>query len=160
MTNGYNIFGDGTTIYLRGSGGDDSFTGSSISEAFFTGMGDDHVFAGAGGDRVYADIGNDWFDGWTGIDTLDFSLINNIDADSAVENDVYRVVFDLAKTVNNLGYLGTKTTYGFESVRGSFTHDKLWGTSGENTLDAIDGNDLLDGRGGADISRAERVRTR
>ncbi len=148
-TSGITVKGDGSTTSLFGTAGDDAFAGSNASEFFFTGGGNDWVFANAGADIVYADLGNDWLDGGDGADTLDFSVINYVSSATSTYN-YHAVVFDLAKTVNKLGYLGTKTTYGFENLVGSLANDKLYGDKGANSIDGSVGNDLIDGRSGND----------
>lgn len=150
-TPGITVSGNGTTANLYGTPGDDAFAGSDATyEYFYSGAGNDWVYAGAGVDLVYADFGNDTLDGGDGTDTLDFTVLNYSSSSHTSVRNTYAVVFDLAETVNKLGYLGTKTTYNFENVSGGYGNDKLYGNGGGNYITGYTGNDIIDARGGSD----------
>ena len=148
-TSGVTVKGTGSTVTLVGSAGDDAFAGSVLGEECLTGLGDDHVYGGGGNDRIYADIGDDWLHGGSGMDTLDFEFVNNLDSVTRDATPV-GVTFDLTKKVHDLGFLGTKTIYSFESVWGTGNSDKLYGDGNGNELAGLGGNDALNGRGGND----------
>lgn len=143
------VKGDGANLTLTESAGDDAFAGSTAGEVFYTGLGDDQVYASGGSDKVYADFGNDWLHGGSGVDVISFQYVNNLDSVTRDPTPI-GVTFDLEKSVHNLGILGTKTTFGFESVEGTSFKDKLYGNDQANELIGWEGNDLLTGRGGKD----------
>jgi serralysin len=130
-----------------GTAGDDSFEGSLLGEHFYLGLGDDRLFAAGGDDNIFADLGNDWFDGGEGRDTIFFDVVGGVDAFSFPE---YGVVFDLAKTKQDLGYWGVKTVYSVENVQASDNNDKVYGNDIGNELILKSGNDYADGRKGRD----------
>jgi Ca2+-binding RTX toxin-like protein len=147
-TPGIVVVGNGTELFLRGTAGDDAFSGSGVSEYFVTGLGDDDVFGGGGNDIIYADEGDDVFDGGAGVDRLIFGTVNSTLGTGAQAE--IGVEFDLNKTVQTLRYFGTKEIFSIENVSGTSLADKLIGNGLNNLLEGGSGNDRLDGRGGSD----------
>jgi Ca2+-binding RTX toxin-like protein len=147
-TPGIAVQTDGNETSWDGTAGDDSFEGSNIAESFYLGLGDDVLFASGGDDNIFADLGDDWFDGGEGRDTIYFDVVGGIG--NSFSSPEYGVVFDLAKTTQDLGYWGTKTVFSVENVFGSGKNDKLFGNKYGNELTLQDGNDFADGRKGND----------
>ncbi len=143
--NGSNTSGE----TIAGTGGDDALSGTYSSEVFKTGGGDDWVYADGGNDTVHVGFGKDWLHGGEGFDTLYFALLNDI-APGMYDENHFNLTVDLAKSVQKLGLLGTKTIYGFEAIIGGYGNDKFYGSSHANSLDGFEGNDQLDGRAGND----------
>lgn len=135
--------------FLFGTAGDDALDGGGGLDNIYSGMGNDFVFGADGDDVLYNDFGNDTLIGGSGADTLSFFYVG-YDSTTIATLSTYAVTFDLAKSTNNLGILGTKVTNGIENLVGSIENDKLYGDSHSNTLQGDTGADILWGRGGGD----------
>jgi serralysin len=136
---------------LFGTRADDVMAGADGNDTLHSGLGSDFVYGGNGDDTVFVDLGDDWYIGGAGIDTLNFSTID-ASSDGIIETNTLGVTFDLARVgLQDLGFLGRDTFFGFENVTGGDGGDTLLGDAGVNTIDGGIGNDRLDGRAGNDM---------
>ena len=142
--------GAGGNDNVNGGAGNDRLEGGDGNDTLSDGSGDDWVYCGPGNDFLFADLGNDIYIGGSGIDTISFAFLDLSQTNEVNNNPV---VFDLAKTTQDLGIYGIDQVLGFENVIGGLTGDKLFGDGGNNFIDGSNGNDLVDGRGGADLLR-------
>lgn len=116
---------------IRGNDGNNSLSG---------GGGNDSIDGGAGDDIIRGGDGNDVLIGGSGTDTVSYQ-----DASSGVH-------VDLAISANqNTGGSGIDKLSLFENLVGSNFDDELFGDNKSNVINAIAGNDRLEGRGGNDI---------
>lgn len=116
-------------VISSGTAGDDTLRGSDRA---------DRILGLAGNDVIYGSSGNDTLDGGAGSDTVNYSLLTaglivNLKAEIATKAGGY-----------------TDTLIGFEHVVGSAYADEIRGTTGDNTLNGGDGDDLLFGDYGND----------
>ena len=128
-------FGDTDTVssvdYIRGTNTDDTFYGGSAPIRIRGEGGDDTVFG--------ADSGKGQFDGDSGTDTLDYSLL------SGGEGIKLKAHKGIASGGN-----GWDRFEDFEEYVGSDFRDIFAGTTGAEEIRAGDGDDVVRGRGGAD----------
>jgi hypothetical protein len=128
--------------------GDDIIYGTSGANTIRTYGGDDRVYAGGGSDTVELGSGNDYvrvgggaesFDGGSGSDYISYYDSSN------------GITIDLAANTVSGSWAVNDTVIDFESASGSGTgDDKMYGTSGANTLKGFGGDDKLYGRSGDD----------
>ena len=153
--------------YFFGSFRDDEFTGSNLSEVYFTGSGNDYVNAGGGNDVVFAGRGNDTVIAGSGNDVV-FAGSGN---DTVYGGSGRDVIFGDSGNDNLFG--GTGNDYlsggsgcdwlvggdghdyltggrGSDALFGNAGADRLYGGSGHDQLDGGTGNDLLSGGSGND----------
>ncbi len=62
---------DVTAVHIRSHDGDDTVTGSDLTEVVFGGPGSDELFGEGGDDMLFGGPGKDFLDGGEGADTLD-----------------------------------------------------------------------------------------
>ncbi len=137
--------------YLFGDEGDDTVIGSSSDDSILGGNGNDDLrnaegslsvggadfMSGGNGDdilRLFNGPGTVTLSGGPGSDTADFSGFDG------------PLTFDLSQ-----GGSATITSSGVENLRGSFHNDTLTGNHLGNNINALGGNDLIDGGGGNDV---------
>ena len=123
---------------MNGGAGDDFLDGGPGDDDLAGGTGDDHL---AGGEADSDDVlaggpGDDLLVGEGGIDTLSYAT-----SSAAVSASL---------TTNSATGDGTDELFDFENVIGSPFDDTLVGDSGANTIQGLDGDDVLDGAAGVD----------
>jgi len=154
-------FGNFYDIWQYASAGDNTYTGSKNAstaqyddwngDSIETGAGDDTVNARGGDDFISDGGGADIYNGGGGSDTIDYSL------------SFYNPAFFTTGIVANLkagtiigGDGETDTVNGIENVRGSSFADTILGDNNDNRFAGLQGDDVINGRGGFDIVRYDR----
>jgi Ca2+-binding RTX toxin-like protein len=142
------ISGLGGKDTIKGLGGDDLICGFN---------GADTIIGGSGADLLSGDAGNDSVSGGAGdFDNLwGFSGNDALNGGGGFDWVLYRgapgpVTLDLSAG-SAMGE-GTDTLSGLEGVVGSPFDDVLTGGDANNTFQAEDGNDTIDGGGGLDFA--------
>ncbi|MEM9059163.1 MAG: Hint domain-containing protein [Pseudomonadota bacterium] len=141
---------------IGGGGGDDAIAGTSSDETIDGGSGADTLILGGGSDTVFggtdADqiVVSDDFDGssidggsgGTDRDELDFSeLSTGVTVTATTDDD---------GTIDDNA--GSSATFGdIEDFTGTSLDDEIATGTGDNTVDAGDGNDSVDGGSGDDV---------
>jgi VCBS repeat-containing protein len=125
------------TATLTGTTGADTLTGTSGNDVILGLNGNDTINAGSGDDLVLPGAGTNHSDGGTGNDTISY-----VDSTAAIVADL------TAGTVVRSSFTDTATN--FENIVATPFDDTIYGTSGNNVIDAGAGNDKIYGRGGAD----------
>ncbi|WP_185966231.1 retention module-containing protein [Ectopseudomonas mendocina] len=126
-------------IVIDNSDSGNTLAGGSGNDVLIGGVGDDILNGGNGNDLLVGGAGDDTLNGGGGIDTASY-----IDATSGV------TVSLASSAPQNTGGAGTDTLSGIENLIGSNFGDMLTGNSGDNTLSALVGNDILIGGAGND----------
>lgn len=172
------IANDGSVVTHYGTNGADNLTGTTETDVFNAGLGNDTLSGVAGNDvYIYAsgdgsDTINDNSSSLTDIDTLKFTNLN------AGDITLSRVGQDLKALVNATGdvitaqsqFYSTSMNLGVEKIvfadgsnwnlatitanawfRGGSGDDTLTGTTGVDTFQGKGGNDTLSGTGGSDV---------
>lgn len=130
------IYGLGGADSLTGGAADDTIDGGIGSDVIEGGLGDDALIGGDGGDVAPSAVG----------DTVSYE---NAPAASDGQSGV---TVDLANGApQNTVTAGLDTLLGFENLTGSAFNDQLSGDDRVNTLRGLAGDDLLNGRGDADV---------
>lgn len=124
---------------LEGSAGNDILTGDGSANRIDGGAGDD-TLTGGDGDDVLA--------GGAGDDTLSYGS-----ASSAVTVELNKKDGQGAAVAQDTLGAGSDTLNGFENLTGSRFDDHLTGDSSANVISGGEGNDILNGNGGADRFR-------
>jgi Ca2+-binding RTX toxin-like protein len=142
------ISGLGGRDTIKGLGGDDLICGFN---------GADTIIGGSGADLLSGDGGNDTVSGGAGdFDNLwGFSGNDVLNGGGGFDWVLYRgapgpVTLDLS--AGSATGEGTDTLSGIEGVVGSHFDDVLTGDNANNTFQAEDGNDTIDGGGGVDFA--------
>lgn len=125
------------TATLTGTSGADTLTGTSGNDVILGLAGNDTINAGAGDDLVLPGLGVNHSDGGDGTDTISY-----VDSTAAIVANL------AAGTVVRSG--STDTATNFENIVATPYDDTIYGTSGNNVIDAGAGNDKIYGRGGID----------
>ncbi len=112
---------------VRGSRHNDILTGSDLNPE-------------AGFESFIGEDGDDAIDGGGGLDRLSYSTSPG------------GVVVDLTAGTAEDGFGATDTFSGIEGVRGSFFDDRLSGDVGDNFFESLQGDDVINGRGGDDLA--------
>ncbi len=142
------VVGDNNKNYIFGGLGNDTLSG---------GKGNDSLEGGAGNDIIKAtsyDDGNDIIDGEkssvidSGIDTVDYSIINNLyhlEVNLSSSN-VGTIQASKASIINNSDSSTTQTDtlLNIENIIGTLGDDTFIGDTENNTFDGISGNDTVD----------------
>ncbi len=155
---------------IAGKDGDDEIDGGDGNDIVYGEEGDDIITLGKGNDRGYGGDGDDTFiilsatgrsdgtdqyHGGGGIDTLDFSL---------VDDSVHLNLDGGLRLFGHSGFFTRDEFSGIENVKGGSDDDwisgnraanQIFGNAGDDTLEGEDGNDLLDGGDGNDLLRGE-----
>jgi len=141
---------------LHGSYGDDYFIGNSKDNLFNMHNGADEVYGMGGDDTFYGSIrydansDKDEYHGGTGVDTLDYSIINhNYDMTVVMSGAGDGSITFAGAASNNAIYQDTFTS--IERLTGSRGADTITGDSSDNILNGWHGNDTIDGGAGNDI---------
>jgi Ca2+-binding RTX toxin-like protein len=134
---------------INAYGGNDRIYGRAGNDIINAGDGNDRVYASIGNDRVTLGNGNDFvsvgggaevFYGGAGRDTISYFASTG------------GVALNLQTGGSSGSWAQTDRMSGFENATGSNTGgDRLYGTSGSNTLKGYGGNDLIYGRAGNDV---------
>jgi Ca2+-binding RTX toxin-like protein len=163
---GVELFGGGGSDTMVGGAGNDILWQNDFSQPFAAASdtGDDQIFGGAGNDSISGWRGNNLMDGGTGDDVF---LLNGaagrwgadtiIGGDGAdgilLQGQQGAIVVDLSSNSFTDGGPGTLTFSGIENfteaTRANFD-DHIIGNDGANRLQAMLGNDLLEGGAGND----------
>jgi serralysin len=134
-----------------GSNYGDRIYGNALANLILGGAGDDVVYAGDGNDSVIGGTGSDILLGGNGTDLLDYSSAAGAifsDLNSGFTNETALV----AGTVNaGTALIGFDLHAQFENLIGSAFGDRLYGTSGINTITGNGGDDIIYGGAGNDI---------
>jgi Ca2+-binding RTX toxin-like protein len=151
-----NILSATSGAALTGTSADDLMVGQTgaANDLLYGGAGDDVLSGLAGDDQLYGEAGDDVLEGGAGADRLDGG--GNA---AAGRGDTVRYVKSTAVTVDlrlATGQIGGDAAgdllVGIENVVGSQTGgDTITGDAGINRIDALDGNNVIDGKGGDDI---------
>ncbi|MEZ5742979.1 MAG: CAP domain-containing protein [Sphingomonadaceae bacterium] len=147
----------GAATNVTGNDGFNRIYGSAAGDTIDALDGDDVIYSGAGADTIYAGIGNDRLDGGPGSDAMLGGL----------GNDIY-VVSDAGDSIFEFAGEGTDSIYSYvnytapEDVEnlilrgaarvgtGNAEANSLAGTTGDDTLTGLAGNDRLFGKSGND----------
>jgi Ca2+-binding RTX toxin-like protein len=134
-------------VALSGGGGTDRLTGGEGPDSLAASGGRDELAGGGGDDRLEPGSGqdDDSLDGGPGVDVANY--------------DFAPATVDLAITGPQPTGAGNDSLFDVESVIGSRFADVLRGDGGPNRLQGLDGTDSIEGRGGADDSRAGETPT-
>ncbi len=111
--------------------GNDSFDGQKSRDKHT-------VNGGPGNDTFIGGPRRDHFDGGGDVDTIDYSTASR------------RVVVDLRYLAHSDGRGSKDHLHNIENLVGSEFNDRLWGTDGDNNIQALAGDDLVWGRDGND----------
>ena len=106
-----------------------TFSGGEDNDVLVGGIGNDDFFGGGGDDLI---------DGQDGVDRVIYLC------------DPAGVIVDLTAGTATDGFGGTDTLRNIENITGSNFNDNLTGNAQANSFWAMEGNDLIDGRGGID----------
>ncbi len=118
-----------------GTTGDNEITGTDGDNVLDGNGGNDTLNGGAGNDTLIGRLGNTDYRGGDGIDTLDFS---NVDQGVIVDLD-FREVLAIAGA--EFDFFGVAS--GIENVIGSSAGDAITDDGGDNYIDGGDGNDSI-----------------
>jgi hypothetical protein len=148
--NDRNLVGTGGADQINGLAGNDDIEGNGGNDVIIAGAGRDWVSAGRGNDIIVATIndGNDIYNGDSGSDTFDFSQIT-----APVTVNLGTTIFRF--TLDGVGYatgeqIGTDILLSIENVIGGSGNDTITGDNLANVIEGGAGNDIMEGRGGAD----------
>jgi Ca2+-binding RTX toxin-like protein len=142
---------------ISGLGGRDTIRGLGGNDVICGFNGADTIIGGSGADLLSGDAGNDSVSGGAGdFDNLwGFSGNDALNGGGGFDWVLYRgapgpVTLDLS--AGSATGEGTDTLSGIEGVVGSSFDDVLTGGDANNTFQAEDGNDTIDGGGGIDFA--------
>jgi Ca2+-binding RTX toxin-like protein len=148
-----NVFGEGGRDLVYGGSGEDKLEGGPMGDRMFGGDGVDYLFGDGGHDVLRGDGGDDVVHGYDGDDVLDGGggtdkvFFTELCCD--VSYDAGGVRIDLGKGTA-VAADGKDEVGRFEHVYGSQGDDRILGSPRGETVEALGGNDVLDGRGGDD----------
>ena len=131
---GNDAFGGNDLVFITGSGGVDTITGTSLA---------DSISAGAGNDIIVGAQTDTLLDGGADTDTLQIGANFN-DASNAQVNAIENIVLTAAAVLDL-----SSQTEGF-AITGSAGADSITGGGGADTIVGADNDTLLDGGGGID----------
>jgi Ca2+-binding RTX toxin-like protein len=112
-----------------------------------TGSGNDTFNGGGGDDHLYGQDGNDMLKGGAGVDSLDGGTGEDT---ASYVGSPSAVTVNLTSGTGSGGAAEFDTLVNIEDLLGSSFGDSLTGNAGANVIDGRDGNDTLNGLGGAD----------
>ncbi len=141
------IYGGNQNDTLEGGDDNDTLYGDSGNDQIQGDSGDDTLSGGSGDDIFKAtsvDDGKDIIDGGSGVDSVDYSILNSsntINIDLADDSDISTLV---------LNGSNSDTFKNIENVIASEGSDMISGNNLVNVLKGEGGNDTLSGEGGAD----------
>lgn len=138
----------GGTIWGLVTHGADVMNGNGLDNSLDAGSGNDTVNAGGGDDFVSDWFGSDVYKGGAGEDELSYE-----DAAYDVWHPSKGVTVDLKTGIAKDAWGGTDKISSFEILRGTQHKDAFYGSDlakGSEGFRGLEGNDLIDGRGGQD----------
>lgn len=157
------ITGTSGTDSLTGTAGNDVIVGLGGADVIDAGPGDDVVCAGAGDDTIYGGDGNDLLSGEAGSDVFFPGPGNDkLEGGSAKPGTASDYVQFLSGPMHvdlaagRASGEGEDVLTGIQAVGGSPADDTLIGNGQPNFLAGGEGNDLLNGNGGADVASFDR----
>ena len=146
----YDWIVDGRSRFIGsndGSGPDQDWDGDDIS----TGAGNDRVKAKGGNDLIKDAGGKDVYNGGAGTDTVTYDqwFWNPVGMESGIDADLRNKVV--------IGPDGARDKLvSIENLRGTQLDDRMRGDRKDNVRVGLQGDDLLDGKGGLDIAEYRR----
>jgi hypothetical protein len=157
----------GGANFFVGGAGNDKIDGGGGSDDLHGGPGIDKIDAGAGNDMAFGNDGDDTMTGGADKDLVmgeaGLDTINNSpgadDMSGGSEFDIVsyasstqRITADIGGAAGGDGAAGEGDTVrgDFEQLMGGAASDTLAGDDDGNLIIGLDGNDVIDGRGGAD----------
>lgn len=146
-----------TSVFGRGSDGNDTLRGSEWPESFSGGTGDDSLLGLAGDDWLDGESGNDVLDGGAGFDWGDVWEGGNLILGQTTSEGTDSGS-DTFRGMEKFDVSGSEVDQRFEvtgfpgevEMRGNGGNDTLIGGSNNDWLIGGEGNDVLIGRGGDD----------
>lgn len=149
-----NVFGEGGRDLMIGGPHEDKFEGGKMGDRAFGGGSPDYLFGHGGHDELHGDAGNDIVHGYDGNDVLDgggdMDKVFFTELCCAYSYDANGVTVDLGKGTA-VAADGKDEVGGFEYVYGSQGDDRILGSPRGETIEALGGSDVIDGRGGVDV---------
>jgi Ca2+-binding RTX toxin-like protein len=148
---GHDITGDQITggngdDLIFGLGGNDQMIGGDGNDTAVGGYGDDFLFGNLGADALDAGDGNDNLYGGAGADAMNggagWDAVRHDDATAGVGARLY-------DSSLNTGEAAGDVYAGIEQLVGSYYQDVLYGDGANNVIAGLDGDDFIDGVGGA-----------
>jgi Ca2+-binding RTX toxin-like protein len=137
------------SVYVYGLDGNDSLTGSGLSDRILGGTGNDTIRGGDGNEMIFGDEGDDLLEGGAGNDRIyggdGNDLLRGDDGNDRVSGDSGDDTID-GGTGNDYLYGGD----GNDVLSGADGNDRLYGLDGNDTLLGGNGNDALFGGDGDD----------
>lgn len=140
------MIGDSQSLEFSGGKGNDQLDGGAGLDVLNGNEGDDILWGGSGEDTLRGGAGADAMDGGPGAD-----MVSYVDAPAAVFLDLgwFNGVFVAGRVT---GGDSGDVFQSIEDGEGSAYNDTLWGVAGQsNKLLGNIGNDVIDGKGGADL---------
>ncbi len=131
------LAGAGGADLLLGNRGDDRLAGGAGDDDLDPGIGTDTSSGDGGDDHLVGSLGADQHDGGAGVDVVDYG-----DSPDALDIDLAAGTADTS--VHD-------TVAGIEDVVGTVFDDRIRGDDLANRVDAREGIDEVDGRGGDDV---------
>lgn len=143
------LLGSNNRDVLSGGLGNDFLDAGAGDDALFDGAGLDSVYGGAGNDHVYAsvDLAGNFFDGGVGVDQFCFAA-----AGAAVTLDMVTGVATFTGSVTDQvkNFEVIKLTNNNDVLNGTSSDDTIFCLNGQDQIFGHDGNDLIDGSIGSD----------
>ena len=140
-----------SSVYVQVSVGVNDIDQLRNFEGVYGGRGNDTIIGDTMVNYIVGGIGNDSLDGGTGLDTLDYSYIGNVDYGAGgIANGVSVVLNGVAAVAASVTSFDIDSIRNFERVVGSRFADTIGGDTQANTISGGLGNDSLDGDGGID----------
>jgi len=152
------LYGDDGVDTLYGGDDGDTLYGGAGADKLYGELGNDTVYGGADNDTIYASAlsdGSDVFDGESGTDTVDYSVVNGaitVTLNSATNATVTLSGGDSDTIVNIENFVGGS---GNDTITGDSNDNILTGNAGADTLKGGSGADTLLGSAGADVLYGE-----
>lgn len=148
-----NVFGEGGRDLIYGGPHEDMLEGGKMGDRMFGAGGVDYLFGHGGHDELHGDAGDDIVHGYDGDDVLDGGadldkvFFSELCCDASY--DANGVTINLAKGTAVAGD-GKDKVGAFEYIYASQGDDRILGSPRGETIEALGGNDVVDGRGGDD----------
>lgn len=152
------VYGEGGRDLVYGGPGQDSLVGGKMGDRLFGEGGTDYLHGEGGHDVLLGGAGDDFVHGYDGDDTLDGGsgmdkvFFTELCCDYSYESGGVRV--DLGEGTAKARD-GSDTLRRFEYVYGSQGADRIEGSNRDETIEALDGDDVIVGGGGKDLLIAD-----
>ena len=141
------ITGSNIANTLLGQDGNDVLAGADGDDTLDGGFGNDQLFGQLGADIFIASQGADISDGGDGLDTIDYSVLGEVDGINSID-----VTLNNANPANvNVDGGSTDSIVNIENVIGTSGNDRIVGDNATNTIRGMGGDDFVGGGLGADI---------